>query len=117
MGFMLRFFGCKQKKGELEHAVIIHFEYGSTNLSRLFELEGKLESAIAEAGVGEFDGNEVATDGSDGYLYMYGHNADQLFEVVRPILEATEFTRGAKATLRYGPPEDGIEEKEVTIGS
>ncbi|MHC4443933.1 MAG: hypothetical protein ACYTBZ_05515 [Planctomycetota bacterium] len=116
MGFISRFFGHKQKKGESEHAVVIHFEYGSTDLSRLFELGDKLESAIAEAGVGEFDGNEVATDGSDGFLYMYGPDADRLFEVVRPILETTDFTNGAKATLRYGPPEDGVEEREVKIG-
>ncbi|MHC4796142.1 MAG: hypothetical protein ACYTF1_05815 [Planctomycetota bacterium] len=78
MGFISRFFGHKQKKGESEHAVVIHFEYGSTDLSRLFELGDKLESAIAEAGVGEFDGNEVATDGSDGFLYMYGPEKSRL---------------------------------------
>jgi len=55
-----------------DHAVIVHFQYGSTDLSRLFVLEDELERAIAAAGAGEFDGNEVAADGSDGYLYMYG---------------------------------------------
>ena len=52
-----------------DHAVIVHFQYGSTDLSRLFVLEDELERAIAAAGAGEFDGNEVAADGSDGYLY------------------------------------------------
>jgi len=101
---------------EPEHAVIVHFTYGSTDLSRLFELENKLEAAIEEAKIGEYDGNDVAVDGSDGYLYMYGTNADTLFEVVRPILEATEFMKGAKAKLRYGPPADGVREVEVEIG-
>ena len=101
---------------EPEHAVIVHFTYGSTDLSRLFELENKLEAAIEEAKIGEYDGNDVAVDGSDGYLYMYGTNADALFEVVRPILEATEFMKGAKAKLRYGPPADGVREVEVEIG-
>jgi len=99
-----------------EHAVIVQFAYGSTDLSRLFALEERLEAAIAAAGVGEFDGNDIATDGSDGTLYMYGPDADALFAVVRPALEATDFMRGARARLRYGPPEDGIREVEVVIG-
>jgi len=100
---------------ESEHAVIVHFTYGSTDLSRLFELERKLETAIEKAKVGEYDGNDVAMDGSNGYLYMYGANADALFEIVRPILEATEFMKGAKAKLRYGPPADGVREVELVI--
>ena len=66
--------------------------------------------------VGEFDGNKVATDGSDGSLDMYGPNADALFAAARPILLAAEFMRGARVTLRYGPPEDGVKEVEVVLG-
>lgn len=98
-----------------EHAVIIHFTYGSTDLRPLFALEEQLEQAIVAADVGEFDGNEVAANGSDGYLYMYGQDADRLFEVVRPILESSQFMRGASVVKRYGPPEDGVRESTVTI--
>ena len=98
-----------------EHAVIVHFNYGSTNLDRLFTLEDKLEPAIAAANVGEYDGHEIATDGSDGYLYLYGPDADKLFDAARPILESTAFMRGATVTKRYGPPEDGVREANVTI--
>jgi hypothetical protein len=55
-----------ESKPASEHAVVVHFSYGSTDLSLLFELEEKLEAAIAKAAAGEFDGNEVAVDGSDG---------------------------------------------------
>jgi hypothetical protein len=99
-----------------EHAVIVHFlNYGSTDLQRLFALEERLEEAIDAAGVGEFDGNEIATDGSDGYLYMYGPDADRLFEVVRPILESVDFTRGAHVTKRYGDSDDNVRQVAVTI--
>lgn len=98
-----------------EHAVIVHFQYGSTDLDPLFALEEELEQAIESNEVGEFDGNEVATDGSDGYLYMYGPDADALFAIVKPILESSSFMKGAIARLRYGPPEDGIREVQVTI--
>jgi hypothetical protein len=98
-----------------EHAVIVHFTYGSTDLGRLFALEEKLEVAIAEAKAGEFDGDEIAVDGSDGSLWMYGPDADRLFQVVEPILRASPFMRGARVKLRYGPPADGVLEKELTI--
>jgi hypothetical protein len=100
-----------------EHAVIVHFEYGSTDLSRLFALEEQLEQAIAVAKAGEFDGNEVAADGSDGYLYMYGPDADRLFAAVRPALEGAGFMRGARVVLRYGPPQDGVRKVEFELGT
>ena len=98
-----------------EHAVIVRFDYGQTDLSPLFELEDQLIVAIESADAGEFDGNEIATDGSDGTLYMYGPDADRLFEAVRPVLTAATCIRNAIATVRYGPPEDGVKEREVKI--
>ena len=67
--------------------------------------------------VGEFDGNEVAADGSDGFLYMYGPDADALFVAVRSTLEAAVFMKGARVKLRYGPPENGVREAEIELGT
>ena len=50
-----------------DHAVIVHFSYGTTDLSRLFTLEDELIAALEMADAGEFDGNEMAADGSDGF--------------------------------------------------
>ena len=99
----------------MEHAVIVHFEYGSTDLSRLFALEERVEDALATAKAGDLDGNEVAVDGSDGFLYMYGPDADRLFDAVLPVLKAADFMAGARVTLRYGPPEDGGREAIVVL--
>ena len=100
-----------------DHAVIVRFDYGQTDLSPLHELEDKLIDAIESAAVGEFDGNEIAMDGSDGTLYMYGPSADRLFDVVRPVLASAECIHNAVATIRYGPPEDGVQEKRVPIAA
>jgi hypothetical protein len=100
-----------------EHAVIVQFQYGSTDLEPLFELENQLESAIETAKAGEYDGNEIAGDGGDARLYMYGRDADRLEEVVRPILGAASFMKGARITKRYGPPEAGVREVVVDLGS
>ena len=68
MGWLSKIFSGDggQKAKPPEQALIVHFGYGDTDLSPLFALEKKLESAISEAGVGEYDGNEMATEGSDG---------------------------------------------------
>ena len=120
MGILSRLFGSKSKitAKSAEHAVIVTFTYiGSTDLDPLFALELQLESAISAARVGEYDGNEVAVDGSDGTLYMYGPDADKLFAVVRPVLEACSFMKGATVKLRYGPPDDGVRESTVQLAS
>jgi hypothetical protein len=120
MSILSRFFGSKSEISAkpAEHAVIVTFAYiGSTDLDPLFALESQLESAISAARAGEYDGNEVAVDGSDGTLYMYGPDADKLFAVVRPVLEACTFMKGAAVKLRYGPPADGVRESTVQLAS
>ncbi|MEQ4487938.1 MAG: Imm26 family immunity protein [Dehalococcoides mccartyi] len=100
---------------KIEHAVVVNFDFGSTNLSPIFKLEKELEKVLSKAKVGEYDGNEVATDGSDGFLYMYGPNADKLFSAVEPVLKKVKFMKGARVTLRYGSAKDNAPEKQVTL--
>lgn len=99
-----------------EQAVIISFTYGLDDLSYLHALEDKLESLLAEQNIGDCDGHEIATDLSDGFLYFYGPNAEVLFKTINPILQSTAFLYGAKAKIRFGPPEEGVREIEVVIG-
>lgn len=119
MGFLDKLFGKRSPSVDpkAEQAVIVHFQYGSTDLSKLFALEERLELILESTGTGELDGNEVAVDGSDGYLFMYGVDADSLFEAIRRTLEESEFMNGASVSLRYGPPEDGVKETQVEIRS
>jgi hypothetical protein len=99
----------------MEQAVIVHFEYGSTDLNRLFALQDRLEDVLAETKAGELDGNEVAVDGSDGFLYLYGPDADRLYDAILLTLQSADFMKNAKVTLRYGPPEDGVREAKVVL--
>ncbi|MBA2589974.1 MAG: hypothetical protein H0U98_15275 [Alphaproteobacteria bacterium] len=95
--------------------MIVRFRYGSTNLNRLFELEDNIEAAIKAAHAGEFDGDEIATDGSDGFLYMFGPSADRLFEVVIPVLKTVDFMRGAEVTRKYGPMGKEVQETTTVL--
>jgi predicted transcriptional regulator len=97
------------------HSVIVHFTYYKDDLDPLHELETKLEKVIMEAKVGDYDGHEIALDMSDGFLYMYGPNAGDLFKAVKQTLEQTDFTRGAVATLRFGGPDSGASEIEIEV--
>jgi hypothetical protein len=55
-------------------------------------------------------------DLSDGSIYMYGPNAEELFKAVKPTLESTDFMKGAIAVLRFGPVHNNSSEIEIEIG-
>lgn len=121
MGFLDKLFGLKKNESVnnqtvVEHAVIVQFDYGIEGMEELYKLTDRLESIIEENQLGEYDGYEMATDYSDGFLYMYGPNAETLFIGIKDTLEQTDFMKGAKAKLRFGTPEEGIKEITVEIG-
>lgn len=119
MGVLSKLFGPKKhvRKGPPEHSVIVHFSYGSTNLQHVYALEDLLRNAISEAAAGEYDGHEVAEDGSDGFYYMYGPDAEALYRVISPILAASSFMRGATVTLRFGPPKRSTPKRVIQLPS
>ena len=105
MGLFSKLFGARKAVGEdpPKQAVIVHFFYGSTNLQHVYALGDSLRIAISEAAAGEYDGYEVADDGSDGYYYLDGPDAEVLFRVIQPVLAASSFMHDATVTLRFGP--------------
>jgi len=93
-----------------EHAVIVNLPVDQPGLD-LDTIEDPLIAAIEASGIGEFDGNAIGPDGA--VLYMYGSDADALFEVVGPVLEGVELPAGSYALKRYGPP--GANETRVNL--
>ena len=100
-----------------EHAVIVYFNnYGSRNLDRLFALEDRLIEAVEGAALGIFDGNEIAVDGTDGSLYLYGPDAREIFDAILPILLETPFTRDGRVELWFGLAYgDGVASKSIQL--
>src|ERR1019366_9611958 len=119
MGRLSRLFGSRKpvRKGPPEHAVIVHFSYGSTNLQHVYALEDLLQVAISDAAAGEYDHYEVAKDGSDGSFHMRGPDAEVLLRVISPVLETFSFTRGATVTLWFGPPKRGTPKRVIHLPS
>ncbi len=76
----------------------------------------QLIDALDGKNVGELDGHEIAIDGSDGFLFLYGPDADALFAVIEPVLRKSPVMPGADATLRYGDPDEAdVKQKLVRI--
>ena len=98
-----------------EQAVIVNFNYGIQGLGPLHKLEKKLEQIIKENKVGEYDGHEIAMDYIDGVLYMYGPDAEILFKAIKPTIDSSEFMKGAKALLYFGPSGDNSREIDVEL--
>lgn len=88
-----------------EQAVIVHLDPPRVDEDWGVDLvEDPLIDAIDDARVGEFDGNDVALDGTEVILYAYGPDADALYEVMEPILKAIPPGPKSYAIKRYGEP-------------
>lgn len=101
---------------EKRDSVIIEFLTNKDELDEfeeLYQLGFKLDKLISECGVGTYDWHEVNIDNSQGCLFMYGSNAEVLFNLVKPELEKVEFITRATAILRFVKPND--EELELYV--
>ena len=58
----------------------MHFEYGSTNFQYVYALGDQIQLAIAEAKVGEYDGHAIPADGSEGRYFVYGPDAEAIYQ-------------------------------------
>jgi len=93
-----------------QHAVLAHLKLADSHLGSEADvqacqaLETRLESDIHRAGVGELDGNEIG--GGECVLFMYGPDADRLFQAIEPALRSSPFARGGWVLKRYGNPDD-----------
>ena len=101
--------------GNDEHSVIVHFNSGIDELEEVHKLEDKLVDCLKDSNVGWWDGHEVAMDNSEGWIFLYGRNAESLFKKVQPILENSNLMKGAIANLRFGPPEGSAPEINIEI--
>jgi hypothetical protein len=94
----------------MEHAVIVHLKldddgFGSAEKREsINELQDELADAIDEAEAGEFDGDEFGE--GECVLFMYGPDADVLFDTIKPILKGSTHAKGGFAIKRYGEASD-----------
>jgi len=99
-------FKIENTEREYKQSVLINFYYGYQSLDELHNLESKLRILLYNKGIGVLDGHEINRDNSDGTLYLYAHNAEELFKTIKPILTETPFMKKAEVYLRFGDISD-----------
>ena len=77
----------------------------------LFRLEDEIEPKVLSSGAGEHDGHEFG--GGFGTLYMYGPDADKLFDVVIGSVRNHPARDGSYIVKRYG--DVGAREERVNL--
>ena len=102
----------------MEQAVIVHLHLRNRGFGSFEEREGivaleeRLTTAIEEADVGEFDGDEFG--GGECVLYMYGPNADSLFDIIHRLLKTSPLASKGYAIKRYGEASSDAPEVRIT---
>jgi hypothetical protein len=104
-----------------EHCVQLIVKLSDENFGKgdertgMYEIEDALELALEESDAGEYDGHEFG--GGKCVFYMYGENADELFNALRDTLEMLKQTLAGRARVvrRYGPPEEGVREETAEL--
>lgn len=84
-------------------------EYGEREA--IFDLEEKIEAAVKESNVGEYDGHEFGNGW--GKLYVYGADARRLADIVLPIIRDSAPPAASYVVQRFGPP--GAREERVEL--
>jgi len=69
-------------------------------LDEIHAVDIRLYKEIPEE-IGRHDGHEVNMDDTDGRFFTYGNNAEELFKVMKPILNEFEFLNEAYVYLRF----------------
>jgi hypothetical protein len=116
MGLFSKLFGSKDaSKNGSQQEVEVHFAYGSTNFQYVYSLGDEIQTAIAEARVGEYDGHALPADGSEGRYFIYGPDAEAIYRAIAPVLEASPLMRGATITLRFGPRRWGTPKRIIKL--
>lgn len=117
MGLLSKLFGSKgsDKDGPAAQEVEVHFEYGSTNFQYVYALGDQIQTAVAEAKVGEYDGHALPADGSEGRYFIYGPDAEAIYKAIAPVLESSPLMRGATVTLHFGPRKWGTPKRVIQL--
>jgi hypothetical protein len=101
------------------HAVFVHLNFpvgaldSEHKLDAVFELEDIFKETLETSGVGDFDGDEFCEGPVETSVtfFMYGPDANKIYQVVLPILMRLPSLLGSYITKRYG----GLGAKETHI--
>ena len=83
-------------------------------LDEIHRVDALLFDNISED-IGRYDGHEVNMEDTDGRLFAYGRNAEELFNLMKPILLRFEFLQKAMVYLRFNNADGSHSELEFRL--
>lgn len=98
----------------MEH-LVIDFRHGIRDVIPYSEFISKCRIAMAERGIGEYLGDDMAIDGGDAEAVFSGQSSKELFAFIKQDLCALPFMKGAKVTFVFGELEQGNPSEEFFI--
>ena len=104
------------RAGGQEQALLLHLRLSQSQAgdeaSTIVALEEAIESALRKHRAGEFEGHDLR----DGVwtLYLYGPDAQRIFESVAEAVRGTRLDPSSHAILRFG--ERGAREERIPLG-
>ena len=119
MSILKRIFGktpLDQAQSEQPQAVLVHLD-GSGLPDRIYHeydlatIEDRLIEVLEREGLGEFDGDEVGPGQTT--LFMYGPDAERLFDGIEETLRGYPLCQGARVEIRRGGP--GAQQRELRL--
>lgn len=120
MSIFKRIFGKKSldqaQSEQPQQAVLVHLDgaglpdhiYHEYDLATI---EDMLIEVLERERLGEFDGNEVGPDQTT--LFMYGPDAERLFDGIEQTLRGYPLCQGARVEIRRGGP--GAPQRELQL--
>lgn len=93
-----------KKISENRDEVIVSFG-AFEGLDEIHRIDAMMFDNIPED-IGIYDGHEVNVKDTDGQLFAYGKNAEELFKLMKPMLIQFDFLQKAMVYLRFNK-EDG----------
>ena len=117
--FLSKFFTRKPTRMVVDAAsaqsLTIDLQGPIDGLASIQALTNELRKTVSALGIGDVDGHDYPIDFSSATIYIYGENADKLFEAVEPVLRKNKFGRGAKCKRIYGPVADPKSPEKDTV--
>ena len=102
-----------KKISENRDEVIISFG-PFDGLDEIHRVDAMMFENIPEE-VGGYDGHEVNMDDTDGRLFAYGRNAEELFKLMKPMLQQFDFLQKAMVYLRFNKEDGSHSELEFRL--
>ncbi len=99
----------------VQQALIVNFKQQTNNSDAFYELIDELYAAFERKEPYEYDGHDIAIDGSEGNFYFYGPDAGKLLILASPILLKYKFMAGAECLRRYGDVNDTDAQEVTTV--